>query len=53
MFNLKKQKEEIIGVINEAKAIPLVIIVSVSLVVGFALGASTTAGMYQAVQKTK
>lgn len=53
MFNLKKQKEDLANMINDIKAGSLVIIVSVSLVVGFALGASTTAGMYQAVQKTK
>ena len=53
MFNLKKHKEEIIDAINGARIIPLVIIVSTSLVVGFALGASTTAAMYQVVQRTK
>lgn len=53
MFNFKKQKEELKAMVNDIKAGSLVIIVSVSLVVGFALGASTTAAMYQAVQKTK
>ena len=48
-----KQKQELKQMIDEVKILPLVVITSVSLVVGFALGASTTAAMYQAVQRTK
>lgn len=49
----KKQKEDLKQMIDEVKVVPLVIITSVSLVIGFALGASTTAAMYKAVQVSK
>lgn len=49
----KKQKEELKQIFEDGKVIAILTLSTACLTIGYILGASTTAGMYQAVQRTK
>ena len=49
----KKQKEEFKNLVEDGKVAAILTLSVVCLSIGYILGASTTAGLYQAVQKTK